>query len=253
MFRATFSSPHFITLARTKARLADIDDGLYAIQVHGLYVGKGGSLFLPSHATHFGYVQGGSLRVHRRSMPNANWVLEPGMYFSFPGGTFLECEDTCGFVVTQFGYTGFFQLGGPIEERGRLRYIDGCTVSVLISPPVRGDPCLHHLYFPPHVSQTRHTHPTLRVGMVARGSGRCVIPRSADGSGGDVSVPLPTGTIFVIPTGGHHAFHTDEQAMDIIAWHPDSDTGPSDDDHPVLNRTIVEGQSAATLTHLRTK
>jgi len=28
----------------------------------------------------------------------------------------------------------FFHLGGPVEETGRLRYIDGCTDSLLIRP-----------------------------------------------------------------------------------------------------------------------
>lgn len=29
----------------------------------------------------------------------------------------------------------YFHLGGPTEERGRLRYIDGCTDSLRIAPP----------------------------------------------------------------------------------------------------------------------
>jgi hypothetical protein len=48
-----------------------------------------------------------------------------------------------------------FALGGPCEAFGRLRYIDGCSDSLLVGPAVRGDPCLNHLHFPPGVSQTR--------------------------------------------------------------------------------------------------
>ena len=29
--------------------------------------------------------------------------------------------------------------------------------------------------------------------------------------------------------------------MCVIAYHPDSDFGPTDDDHPMVNRTIVDG------------
>ena len=26
--------------------------------------------------------------------------------------------------------------------------------------------------------------------------------------------------------------------LDVIAWHPDSDFGPTDQDHPMINRTL---------------
>ena len=41
--------------------------------------------------------------------------------------------------------------------------------------------------------------------------------------------------------------------MDVVAYHPDSDTGPTHDDHPMLNRTIVEGVSARDIDKIRTK
>ena len=47
-----------------------------------------------------------------------------------------------------------FQVGGPIEAMGRLRYIDGCTDSLLIPPWRRGEACLNHLHIPPGVEQT---------------------------------------------------------------------------------------------------
>jgi len=34
----------------------------------------------------------------------------------------------------------------------------------------------------------------------------------------------------------------DEEALDVVVYHPDSDTGPSRDDHPMLNRTWIAGQ-----------
>ena len=30
--------------------------------------------------------------------------------------------------------------------------------------------------------------------------------------------------------------------MDVIAYHPDSDWGPTDVEHPMVNRTLVEGK-----------
>ncbi|MCG8366941.1 MAG: hypothetical protein MJA27_26860 [Pseudanabaenales cyanobacterium] len=57
---------------------------------------------------------------------------------------------------------------------------------------------------------------------------------------------------FIIPTDGRHSFFTDDNEMDVIAYHPDSDTGPTHDDHPMINRTIVDGVSAADIDEIRT-
>jgi hypothetical protein len=52
---------------------------------------------------------------------------------------------------------GPFQVAGPVEEHGRVRYIDGCTDSLLNAPQLRGEPCLNHLHFPRGIDQTLHT------------------------------------------------------------------------------------------------
>jgi len=41
--------------------------------------------------------------------------------------------------------------------------------------------------------------------------------------------------------------------MDVIAFHPDSDFGATDIDHPMINRTIVDGVSANQIEEIRTK
>ena len=56
----------------------------------------------------------------------------------------------------------------------------------------------------------------------------------------------------VFSVGEKLLFHTDGEPMDIVAWHPDSDTGLCDDNHPMVNRTLVEGVSAAGLEGIRT-
>ena len=58
---------------------------------------------------------------------------------------------------------------------------------------------------------------------------------------------------FVIKTNTIHSFNTLSQSMDIIAFHPDSDIGMTDDDHPMINRTIVDGVSAKNIEKIRTK
>jgi len=41
--------------------------------------------------------------------------------------------------------------------------------------------------------------------------------------------------------------------MRVIAYHPDSDFGATHEDHPMINRTIVNGTSAAVLSDIRTR
>ena len=49
------------------------------------------------------------------------------------------------------------------------------------------------------------------------------------------------GLIFVIPPDSLHRFRTTNESMDVIAYHPDSDWGPTHEDHPMVNRTLVGG------------
>jgi len=65
------------------------------------------------------------------------------------------------------------QFGGPLEATGRLRYVDGCSDTLLVCPPRLGEPCLNHLHIPPHTQQSEHFHPSLRIGVIARGAGVC--------------------------------------------------------------------------------
>lgn len=183
--------------------------------------------------------------LRRGTGPDAPvYRLPPGSFFACPGPLEVTAEHAV--VVVRRGYAGLFLLGGPIEELGRLKYIDGCSDTLLLAPPKKGDPCLNHLHFPRGISQTMHTHPTARVGMVARGSGKCVTP--------DGDTPLVAGMCWYLEAGAPHCFFTGPgETMDIIAWHPDTDVGPTDESHPMVRRTYVDGVSAALLPDLHTK
>ena len=187
------------------------------------------------------------------------FVVHPGMYFVAPSPVSVAGGE--GVLVSAGSHSPLFTLGGPVEALGRLPYIDGCTDSLLISPPIRGDPCFNHLHFPPSIKQTLHTHPTGRAGIVARGSGVCVSydpPSAGEGAaagagGGERRVALQPGMAFVIPSDVLHAFETtDGETLDVIAFHPDSDTGPAPTDHPMVNRTWVDGISASLLPAIQT-
>jgi mannose-6-phosphate isomerase-like protein (cupin superfamily) len=152
------------------------------------------------------------------------------MYFSIPGPFSIEGGKGL-LLFPGASYRGFFQIGGPVEPRGRLRYIDGCTDSLLI-PPIRlGDPCLNLLHIPPETQQSVHTHPSFRLGMIVEGSGHCV-----SGAG---EQPLKCGDVFYIPKDCLHSFRTASDDLLVLAFHPDSDTGPTDEDHPMRNRTVL--------------
>jgi quercetin dioxygenase-like cupin family protein len=192
----------------------------------------------------FGFVLDGENITLRRS--GRSYGLVPGSYFvvnsgeaalNSPGGRIL--------LVFQPETDCLFSLGGPIEWFGRLKYIDGCTDTLLIAPWRRGEACLNLLHIPPGVEQTMHTHPSDRIGVVVTGRGQCETPQG--------TVDLMPGLIWRIPADGLHRFRTDSDTVRIVAWHPDSDTGPTDDDHPMIRRTLVDGVSAAEIDAIRTR
>jgi mannose-6-phosphate isomerase-like protein (cupin superfamily) len=203
--------------------LADLRSDAFPTVLHGW---MDGVLALNATGTHFGFVQRGPANLHCDS---GDFTLKAGMYFAVPG--LCSVESGCGIVITRKGHAGFFHLGGPIENAGRLCYIDGCTDSLLIPPVQWGDPCLNQLHLPAGTHQTAHRHPSLRVGLVVRGAGWCEAPGER--------VPLSAGLAFVIRADALHCFHTDDSELLVVAYHPDSDFGPTHDDHPMINRTLI--------------
>lgn len=219
--------------------------------------------------SYFGFVYQGNATLISENRPQAN--LTDGMYFSINGMFVLDptCEGSIVIIEVlsnkgkyrDTNYEAMYQVGGPIEAKGRLKYIDGCTDSLLISPVKMGNPCLNHLHFPILIDQTQHTHPSNRIGIVSSGEGVCITPFG--------NLDLKKGMIFVIKSWdgisfdkgldgktypiGQHAFQTNDYKMNVIAFHPDSDFGPSDEVHPMINRTIVNGVSASQIDNIRTK
>ena len=185
-------------------------------------------LHVDAVGTHFLFVSDGTAEL---TCCSGTFAVAAGMYAAVPGR--LRLAGGRGLVITRFGHHGFFHLGGPVESTGRLRYIDGCTDSLLVPPVVRGDPCLNLLCLPPGTRQTPHTHPSFRAGLIIRERGWCL-------AGGE-RLPLAPGRAFVIDAGEEHCFHTDDAAMLVLAFHPDSDVGPVDEDHPMINRTFPVG------------
>eukprot|EP01023_Acetabularia_acetabulum_P058375 TRINITY_DN6890_c0_g1_i1.p1 TRINITY_DN6890_c0_g1~~TRINITY_DN6890_c0_g1_i1.p1 ORF type:complete len:282 (+),score=26.99 TRINITY_DN6890_c0_g1_i1:165-1010(+) len=222
-------------------KLHQTEDGTIVYAYYGSHVQN---VVIPSYGGCFGFVHMGKIQVEDLE-GKVKWQLGEGQYFSTQSGVVLNQvvgrttnpeQKVNVLIVQKVNYKGFHVAGGPIEERGRLRYIDGCSDSILVYPPVCGDPCFNHLHFPQNTDQTQHTHPSVRVGIVCQGEGDCVTPQS--------SIKLEEGDIFVIPTNSVHSFKTGrDESMDVISYHPDSDWGPKHEDHPMINKTIVNAYS----------
>jgi quercetin dioxygenase-like cupin family protein len=189
--------------------------------------------------TAFGFVYCGEACIEKATIKQA---LQAGMFFSTPGpAAILGLQ---GFVCHRKSYRGLPLWGGPVEKLGRLKYIDGCSDTLLLAAPVKGDPCLNYLYIPPGVNQTAHTHPSVRVGCIIDGGGYCRLANK--------TIDLIPGEVFVLPADELHSFHTSDQPLRIIVYHPDSDFGPTDEVHPMVNRTIVDNKPVAGDNKYRT-
>lgn len=191
---------------------------------------------LEGEHTHFGYCISGDNNFAK--FPDGRtFPIYKNSYFSIAESCEIHGDGKIE-VISRFGYKGQTVFGTEVESWGRLNYIDGCTDTLLVPPVKLGDACYNALYFPPNTDQTFHTHPSLRAGMVIAGKGICRTP-----SGNHDLVP---GKIFLLPPETWHAFATNDDpvssdsALTVIAFHPDSDFGATDDNHPMLNRTYVE-------------
>jgi hypothetical protein len=183
-----------------------------------------------------------------------NYFMQGDTYCSIKRDELDYIQGGRGFIIERIGYEGMFMVGGPVEPDGRLMYIDGCKDSLLIPPVKLGDPCFNALFFPSGIDQTSHTHPSMRVGMVIRGCGVCWYVNEKESLTYPESIELKPGMLFIIHEEGLHKFQTvGTDGMVVVAWHPDSDFGPQDENHPMINRTIVQGVSARDIPEIQTK
>jgi hypothetical protein len=257
----------FISFGQSEAGLIfdEFNHEKYPLRYYNIINGEG--ISVNDNLSYFVFVYAGEALLELPTKQKS--VLVKDTYFSVHGsfnltGEFkavaIEVNVNAG-EYKKTNYTALTHIGGVVEKTGRLKYIDGCTDSLLIPPVKKGNPCLNHLHFPKNTTQTPHTHPTHRIGIVIRGVGECVTPFG--------NLPLDEGCVFVIKEydgkevavgidgityeAGTHKFDTTFSNLDVIAFHPDSDFGPEDEFHPMINRTIVEGISANQLNEIRTK
>lgn len=219
------NTSHFAAWSEAWGILREDEDEKYPSALYGFITDEPKVASIPERGSCYGFVVSGHCVT-------PNGIVRSGQFFQLPNGCpHLVVLGTV-FVVQRYGYLGYAFVGGPIEKKGRMRYIDGCSDTLLVPPMLKGEPCFNHLHFPCGIDQTMHTHPSTRFGAVAGGEGICWTPI------GDTL--LSKGLIFHIPKDGLHRFATAHSHMDVIAYHPDSDFGPTHEDHPMVNRTWVD-------------
>lgn len=164
---------------------------------------------------------------------NLSFSKLPKLSFSACPGEMTVSGKGTAIIIEKFGYRVPFQVGLIEETRGRLCYIDNASSSLLVSPARLGDPCLNLLTFPSRVIQTSHIHPTVRLGAVIWGSGECLWGEEK------TKIPLKPGITFCLPEAQVHSFNSGKDGLGVVAFHPDSDVGPTDFSHPMLSRTYL--------------
>ncbi|MGB3534220.1 MAG: AraC family ligand binding domain-containing protein [Microcoleaceae cyanobacterium] len=90
-----------------------------------------------------------------------------------------------------------------------------------------------------------HTHPSYRIGIIVEGSVEIETPKT--------STHIESGSIFLIPANSLHKFNIHQQGLTAVMFHPDSNTGYTHQNNPMLKRTIVNGESAANLSEIQTQ
>jgi hypothetical protein len=181
--------------------------------------------------TSYGYVTSGRASICASLF---EVKADQGTFFSVPGDFLIEAAGQV-VLIQRLGFRGLL-VAGRMEQAGRLSYI-GCSTTILVPPPRMGDPVLNHLHIPSGFDQAQHTHPSIRLGVVAKGTG---LAYSSE-PGGAWEEQLKPGTVFLLDAHEMHSFSTisSTNELDVVAYHPDSDYGPTDGEHPMLTRTYL--------------
>lgn len=123
-----------------------------------------------------------------------------------------------------------------ILAQGNLSYIDGGTNTTAVNPGRLGDPVINYVHFPAGMTQTLHTHPSHRVGMVLKGLGQIELDNNE-------LFDVREGEVFFMQRNVLHNFMCPfGQDVVLFVFAPDSGTGPTDEVNPLKIRTYIGQQ-----------
>lgn len=246
-----FRNRHLWWLYPQHGLIVDLADDQYPSLIWGLGWQGQQKLSLPDGMTHFGFLYQGGAILERDGGPVKQFELGEGMFFACPERCQIRPgRGAKGLVVSRIGYTGLFQVGGPIESVGRYNYMNGASATLLAWPVKLGDPCTNHLHFPANCDQARHDHQSFRLNLVVAGQGWCVVPAGDDSDSPDQALFIQPGSLFLVPRGGQHANRTEGCPLDLFTYHPNTVIGFDNDCHPMLDGTFVKGRSIGQSSEL---
>ena len=125
----------------------------------------------------------------------------------------------------------------PDHPTGNLSYMDGGTNSTAIEPARKGLPVVNYVHFPEGMSQTLHTHPSQRIGLVLSGTGAIELGEYPN----DQYFSLAQGTAFWMNRNELHNFMCNSgEDVTLFVFAPDSGMGPTDEFNPLKARTYIE-------------
>jgi|TARA_B110000046_G_C13021879_1_gene411679 quercetin dioxygenase-like cupin family protein len=117
--------------------------------------------------------------------------------------------------------------------KGNLSYMDGGTNTTAVNPGRLGLPVINYVHFPAGMSQTLHTHPSQRIGLILSGKGEIELDNG-------VMFPIKAGDCWVMDRNVLHNFMCNKgEDVTLFVFSPDSGTGPTDEINPLKVRTYV--------------
>lgn len=206
----TFTALHF-----KNGKLFDLSNTQYPSKVYA-FDGMD-AIYYHQDCSYYGYVFEGHITIRYKE---ENFTIKKGMYFSVPKELNIQGTGKA-FIIEHYNHTCFFQLGGPVEEKGRIESEYNRSNSLLIAPTELYQPSLNLLQI--HKNQEQlplHIHNEYRIGMVIEGSGYFVTD--------DEQIPLEKGEIFILPANLYHRLEAiqDNENLLIISYHPKSQVNP---------------------------
>jgi mannose-6-phosphate isomerase-like protein (cupin superfamily) len=120
--------------------------------------------------------------------------------------------------------------------RGNLSYMDGGTNTTASNPGRLGLPVVNYVHFPRGMTQTLHTHPSQRIGLILSGKGEIELDNG-------VTFPIKKGDAWIMERNVLHNFMCNQgEDVTLFVFSPDSGTGPTDEINPLKVRTYVGQQ-----------
>jgi quercetin dioxygenase-like cupin family protein len=162
------------------------------------------------------------------------YTVHRGDFAGQIGKGFLVCGDSFAHIkfygLSMNDERLFLPQGNP---KGNLSYMDGGTNTTAVNPGRLGLPVINYVHFPAGMSQTLHTHPSQRIGLILSGSGEIELD---DG----VMFPIKAGDCWVMDRNVLHNFMCNKgEDVTLFVFSPDSGTGPTDEINPLKVRTYV--------------